>query len=274
MALWVVAAWLTRDIVARTFPDRNPAWPPLAVAVVFTAQFFLNNFNLVQVNEVIFVLVLLGIRASLGGRDAEAAVWFVVATALKITPVFFVIWLLVRGRRRALVTVPPAALACLLVPLLLRGPATGAAELREYYHSFLEGPRHGQVGTGDQNLGGMGYRMLRPAAPREGRGGRAVGAHGGVGRDGARPVRQDGLLLHRRLQRDRLDDGAVIRGERRPVAPRVRGRARVTPVSVVVPCFNEAGRLPVERFERGLAELPDRAFVFVDDGRPDATPPM
>ena len=109
MALWVVAAWLTRDIVARTFPDRNPAWPPLAVAVVFSAQFFLNNFNLVQVNEVIFVLVLLGIRASLGGRDAEAAVWFVVATALKITPVFFVIWLLVRGRRRALVTVSAPA---------------------------------------------------------------------------------------------------------------------------------------------------------------------
>ena len=167
MALWVVAAWLTRDIVARTFPDRNPACPPLAVAVVFTAQFFLNNFNLVQVNEVIFVLVLLGIRASLGGRDAEAAVWFVVATALKITPVFFVIWLLVRGRRRALVTVPPAALACLLVPLLLRGPATGAAELREYYHSFLEGPQHGQVGTGDQNLGGMVYRMLRPTTNPE-----------------------------------------------------------------------------------------------------------
>jgi len=167
MALWVVAAWLTRDIVARTFPDSNPAWPPLAVAVVVTAQFFLNNFNLVQVNEVIFVLVLLGIRASLGGREAEAAVWFVVATALKITPVFFVLWLVLRGRRRALVTVPPAALACLLVPLVLRGPATGAAELREYYHSFLEGPQHGQVGTGDQNLGGMVYRMLRPTTNPE-----------------------------------------------------------------------------------------------------------
>jgi glycosyl transferase family 87 len=167
MALWVVATWLTRDIVARTFPDRNPAGAPLAVAVVFTAQFFLNNFNLVQVNEVIFVLVLLGIRAALDARDAEAALWFVGATALKITPVFFVIWLLLRGRRRAFVTVPPAALACLLVPLLVRGPATGSAELREYYHSFLESRQHGQVGTGDQNLGGMVYRMLRPTTNPE-----------------------------------------------------------------------------------------------------------
>ena len=45
----------------------------------------------------------------------------------------------------------------------------------------------------------------------------------------------------------------------------------MTPVSVVVPCFNEAGRLPVERFERSLAELADVAFVFVDDGSTDAT---
>jgi dolichyl-phosphate beta-glucosyltransferase len=42
-------------------------------------------------------------------------------------------------------------------------------------------------------------------------------------------------------------------------------------VIVVVPCFNEAGRLAVDRFESGLAELPDVAFVFVDDGSTDAT---
>jgi len=48
----------------------------------------------------------------------------------------------------------------------------------------------------------------------------------------------------------------------------------VTAVSVVIPCFNEAGRLPVERFERSLAELADVAFVFVDDGSTDATAAM
>ena len=162
VALWVVAAYLTREIVVRTLPDRNPAGLPLVLAVVFTAQFFLNNFNLIQVNEVIFVLILLGIRAALRQRDVEAALWFVGATALKVTPVFFVIWLLLRGRGRALLTVPPAALACVILPLLVRGPATGVAELKEYYHSFLESRQHGEVGMGDQNLGGMVYRMLQP----------------------------------------------------------------------------------------------------------------
>jgi len=42
-------------------------------------------------------------------------------------------------------------------------------------------------------------------------------------------------------------------------------------VIVVVPCFNEAGRLAVDRFESALAELADVAFVFVDDGSTDAT---
>jgi len=162
MALWVMAALLTRELVTQTFPDRNPATWPLVLAVVFTAQFFLDNVNLVQVNGLIFVLILLGIRAALRNQDATAGLWFVAATALKITPVFFVIWLLIRGRRPALLTVPPAAVACVIVPLLVRGPAKGSVELQEYYHSFLERHQHGAVGTGDENVGGKVYRMLRP----------------------------------------------------------------------------------------------------------------
>lgn len=45
-------------------------------------------------------------------------------------------------------------------------------------------------------------------------------------------------------------------------------------VIVVVPCFNEAGRLPINQFQKALAELRDVAFVFVDDGSTDGTPPV
>jgi hypothetical protein len=164
LILWVVAVQLTRDIVARSASDRNSGPLPLVLAVVFSAQFFLDNFHHAQMNEVIFVLVLLGIRASLRGKDLRAAGYIVVATAIKITPIFFVAWLLIRGRRRAALAVPALALGCVLVPLLVRGPVTGAGELVEYYHSFLEGHQHGEVSeyTGGQNLAVLVNHMMRP----------------------------------------------------------------------------------------------------------------
>jgi hypothetical protein len=164
LGLWVLSAFLTRDIVARTFPHRNPAPWPLVLALALSAQFFLDNFHHVQMNEVTLVLVLLGIRASLQGMDLRAAGYLVTATAIKITPIFFVTWLVVRGSRRSALAVPLLAACCVLVPLLLRGPATGAAELVEYYHSFLEGHQHGRIDTysADQNLAALVSRMTRP----------------------------------------------------------------------------------------------------------------
>jgi hypothetical protein len=164
LGLWVLSVFLTRDIVARTFPQRNPAPWPLIVAVALSAQFFLDNFHHVQMNEVILVLVLLGIRACLVGMNLRAAGYLVTAMAIKITPIFFVSWLVVRGSRRTALTVPLLAAGCILVPLLLRGPATGTAELVEYYHSFLEGHQHVKIDsyTADQNLAALVSRMSRP----------------------------------------------------------------------------------------------------------------
>jgi alpha-1,2-mannosyltransferase len=168
LALWAAAVGLTRDILDRSLPDRQPGRLPLVLAVVFTAQFFLDNFHHVQMNGVVFVLVLFGVRAYLRGHDWRAAASIVAATAIKITPVFFVAWLVIRGRRRAVVAVPAVALACVLGPMLLRGRRTGAAELVEYYHVFLAGHQHGEVDTytAGQNVAALVSRMMRPGAYR------------------------------------------------------------------------------------------------------------
>ena len=169
LGLWVVAVYLTRDIVERTFPDRARSRLPLVLAVLLSAQFFLDNFHHVQVNEITFVLALLGVHQYLRGQDLRAAASIVAATAFKITPIFFAAWLVIRGRRRAAFAVFPIGLACLLVPLVLRGPSAGAAELVEYYHTFLEGHQHGEVGsyTAGQNIAALVSRMTRPAEERE-----------------------------------------------------------------------------------------------------------
>jgi Glycosyltransferase family 87 len=164
LGLWVAAVLLTRDIIGRTFPDRNRSPLPLVLAVILTAQFFLDNFHHVQVNGITFVLSLVGVRAYLRGENLRAALSLVAATAFKITPIFFAAWLVIRGRRRAAMAAFPIALACLLVPLLLRGPSAGTAELVEYYHTFLEGHQHGEVGsyTAGQNIAALVSRMTRP----------------------------------------------------------------------------------------------------------------
>jgi glycosyltransferase involved in cell wall biosynthesis len=45
----------------------------------------------------------------------------------------------------------------------------------------------------------------------------------------------------------------------------------MTSTLIVVPCWNEERRLPVDRFEGFLAATPDVGFVFVDDGSNDGT---
>jgi alpha-1,2-mannosyltransferase len=170
LVLWVAAAYLTRAIVDRTFPNRRRSLLPFVLALVFSAQFFLDNFHHAQMNELTFVLVLLGLHAYLRGKDVGAAAWLVAAAAIKLTPALFVAWLVIRGRRRAALAVPPLALACVVLPLLVRGPAAGAAELVEYYHTFLEEHQHGAIRdyTGGQNLAAFVNRMTQPKGSAQG----------------------------------------------------------------------------------------------------------
>src|SRR5262249_44675906 len=127
-------------------------------------------FHHVQMNGVTFALALLGLHAYLRGRDVASAGFIVAATALKITPIFFAAWLVIRGRPRAALAAVLVALACLVVPMIVRGPSRGAAELVEYYHAFLEGHQHGEIDSyrGGQNVAALVSRMTRPGPTAEG----------------------------------------------------------------------------------------------------------
>src|SRR2546427_12889853 len=101
MLLIPVSVYLTKIILDALHPDRNRAAWPLVVAVLLSVQFFLNNMNLIQVNEIILVLCLLGIKAYVDGKDGWAAAAFVTAAAIKLVPSVFLAWGGERGRRRA-----------------------------------------------------------------------------------------------------------------------------------------------------------------------------
>lgn len=164
LLLLPVAVVLTRRIFDALWPGRDRARWPLIAAIVLAAQFFLNNLNLVQVDAALFVLVLYGISAYVDGKDVRAAGAFVVASAIKIVPVFFVAWLVLRGRRRAALAVLPLALACVALPILQRGVSRGAQDFTGYYQTFLRGFLEGRVVATytNQNLGAAVYRLTRP----------------------------------------------------------------------------------------------------------------
>lgn len=155
---------LTRRLFRRLWPGSERRRWPFVAAVVCAGQFYLNNLNLVQIDVSLFVLVLLGISAYLDGRDVSAATAFVVAAALKLIPVFFVVWLLVRGRRRAALAVVPLAAACVALPILQRGIHRGTRDLEQYRAIVLDGVRRGQIEASytNQNLAASIYRLTRP----------------------------------------------------------------------------------------------------------------
>ena len=164
VCLWGLAAWLSRDIVRTLRPGVQPRTLPLILAVILSAQFVLNNLNLLQMNLVTFVLSLLGVRGLVQGRP-RAVGWLVVAAWMKITPVFLVLWGAVRGGRRAFVTAAVVTVVCLLLPILQRGPTQGLADSSAYYHAFLGQFASGKVVTTytNQNLAALVFRAVSPS---------------------------------------------------------------------------------------------------------------
>ena len=170
VVLIAVSIWLTYAIFETLYPERNRALWPLVLAVVLSGHFALYNINLIQMNEVMFVLCLLGVKGYLDRKDLLAASAFVVGTLLKIIPGFFLAWLVIRGRSRAAMMALTILLLCLLLPILARGPGTGLQDLSDYRSHFLAAYVHGRVmpdGPSNQNLGSLIYRMVLPSENQE-----------------------------------------------------------------------------------------------------------
>lgn len=166
VGLVFVAVKLSRQILERLQPDTSLKRRPLILALLFSLNFILDNLNLVQVNLLIFVLCLSGILAFVERREMAAGGWLVAASAIKITPVFLVLWAIIRGARRTLAAVLGFGLLCLILPMAQRGFAQGLTDLTTYYQKFLHEFAAGAVVAHyfNQNFASMIYRATVPGA--------------------------------------------------------------------------------------------------------------
>lgn len=163
--LLIASVYLTKLIFDDFYPDRTNLKWPLVFSIVLSGRFFINNINLLQVNEIILILCLLGTYAYLKKRVGLSCLLFSIATFIKVIPVFFLFWVIIRGRIKTAVSVFVVAAVCLTLPILPRGPGAGIQDLKDYHNTFLEDFQKGKVVTSymNQNLASAIYRMALPS---------------------------------------------------------------------------------------------------------------
>lgn len=91
------------------------------------------------------MLCLAGILYYLKGKETAAAGLFVFAAFIKVYPVFFLIWIIIRGSVRTSVIITVFVLLFLFVPIVNRGFERGTADIKDYYTSFLQPFKDGRI---------------------------------------------------------------------------------------------------------------------------------
>ena len=167
--LLVVSIYLTYRIFVLLYSERPFKKLPLIFASVFSARFFFNNMGLLQINEVVFIVCLGGIYTFLINKNRLCGPLFVIASFIKIVPLFFVGWLLIRGRKEVILPILISSILCLSMPVLLRGLETGTRDLQEYYYSLINTFQEGKVliKYTNQNLIAAIFRLGRPSHESE-----------------------------------------------------------------------------------------------------------
>ena len=166
--LFLLSISLTRKILEYFIADYRKRDITIAIifGVVCSFRFFWYHTAFVQMNELMLVLCLYGILASLKGREWVAVACIIVAAFIKVLPVFFIPWLLLRGNYKTFFKLAFCTAVCLLMPWLWRGGYTGITDLHNYYSSFLEPFQNGRVEPEfhNQSLAASMYKICLPNA--------------------------------------------------------------------------------------------------------------
>jgi len=160
--LWAFSIQLTYHIVKILMPDHKIGLT-LGIAGVLSAQYFFMNMNAGQTNQIVFTFCLFGIYLALYERWILSSAIFVVAAFMKVTPVFFIIWQVIRHPRKTLAPTLTVMVTCFILPIALRGANQGIQDYKDYYTVVWKPFLHGNVvpSAPNQNLAGMIFRMTR-----------------------------------------------------------------------------------------------------------------
>ena len=134
--VWIALNWASilwaLDLIARMIYGKRLSFraddtaltitsPELLVPFLLTLPYIVNNFEQLQVNMILFTLVLWGLFLQAKGRSAAGGIAIGAAAAMKVMAVAFVPYLLYRRRWRAAVWTGAATLFFSFSPALVLG---------------------------------------------------------------------------------------------------------------------------------------------------------
>ena len=164
---WAAILWAL-DLIARMIYGKRLRFPPdetslaitsseLLVPFALTLPFIINNFELLQINMILFSLVLWGLFLQANGREAAGGIAIAAAAAMKVMAIAFLPYLLYRKRWRAALWLAAATLVFFFSPALLFGWAKFWKDL-----ALWPGALHASWGSGnaEQSVYAMWDRIL------------------------------------------------------------------------------------------------------------------
>ena len=161
--LYLGAMWLTAAALGKAYPESR--WrAAFIVGVIFSFPFVQWNFVWGQVNLLILVLVLGAVVSVQRDRAVLAGALVAVAAGIKVMPVLFAVWLVLRVGRRATLGLVLGSVLVVLLPVVWRGVPQGVADLAEFVDSVLRGFLAGgvRVRADNYNLATLVYGLLGP----------------------------------------------------------------------------------------------------------------
>jgi hypothetical protein len=134
--LWIALNWAAivwaLDLIARSIYGKRLGFrqdetsltitsPELLAPFALTLPFLINNFELLQVNMILFTLALWGLFLQANGREAAGGIALAAAAAMKVMAIAFLPYLLYRKRWRAAFWMAAGTLVFSLSPALIFG---------------------------------------------------------------------------------------------------------------------------------------------------------
>lgn len=142
---WILIIYYTKQILILVGFAAEQSRAFLFIAFILSFRYFLYHISFMQMNELVLLLSLLGCYYHLINKNNQAILVLVVATFIKIIPIFILLWVLRKCKVRKYLLSIFVASFCVLVPLAVRGIAQGSMDISEYYTTFLEPFKQGRV---------------------------------------------------------------------------------------------------------------------------------